>query len=185
MRLLPVTAALLGALILVAAGCAGPSVPIEPATAAAPQKHETRWVEASGEGGEKLVYEVRSFEVTAGGWTAEVAVENRTGVTWKFLPHPVWGRMGLRVFASGDVEDLEKRVVEGDLPGLRAARAISPPLPGALGPRQRWSGRITGTGPLPAGRWVRVEFPLLETGRAPSGLPARANWITDRALRLS
>ncbi len=184
MRRSPATVSALVAVALLTAGCAVEPAPQE-AQQAPPQRHDTRWVEAAGDGTEKLVYEVREFEVTADGWIADVALVNRTGATWRLTANPVYRRFGVRLFASGELADLTRRINEIGLPGLRQAVIVAPAFPETLPPGQRWAGRLTGVGPLAVGRWVRIEFAAVEVdGEPPPGLPRVTNWITDRTVQL-
>ena len=92
---------------------------------------------------------------------------------------------GIMLFATGDLDEVEQRGADGDLPGLRPARTFDPALPAKLRPGASWRGTVGADGALAAGRYVRVVFgPLVAEGDAPEGMPAQFFWITDHAHRL-
>ncbi len=176
----------LGAVLLVTGCSSGGAAPVIP-SAAPPQAAELAWVERSPATGPALVFSVRRFAVTDGGWTSDVEIENRSGIPWALGADPVAVEQsfGIMLFATGDIDELERRNQSGDLPGLRAARRFDPALPARLEPGASWRGTISAPGSLAAGRWVRVVFgPLVAVGDPPDGMPARFVWITDHAHRL-
>ena len=173
--------------VLLAAGCAsGGSPPVIP-PAAPPQAAELGWDERSPATGPALVFRVRRFAVTDGGWNSDVEIENATGIPWALGQNPVAVEQsfGIMLFATGQMGELDQRNRTGDLPGLRAARRFDPELPARLEPGASWRGTISAPGTLAAGRWVRVAFgPLVAVGDPPDGMPRQFTWITDHTHRL-
>ncbi|MGL6279814.1 MAG: hypothetical protein ACRC50_09695 [Gaiella sp.] len=178
------------ATLLVLGGCRGETsgAPVEPVRAAPPQQHELGWKERYPEtGAERLVFTVRSFEVTDGGWAAEIGIANQTTVNWE-LPEVVEGFQrvfGVMLFASGDLAELDRLNKAGELPPPRRATDYDPALETFLPPGEEWSGRISAPGSLPAGSFVRVVFgPLRAVGDPPEGAESQVIWITDQSLEL-
>jgi hypothetical protein len=175
------------ATVMLAAGCGSSTTSAPPARAAPPQAAELDWKERSPETGPALHFRVFRFAVTTGGWEAKVEVENRTGIAWEMGENPVAvaQSFGIMLFATGDLEEVEQRSRDSDLPGLRPAQVFVPALPSRLKADQRWRGTVSARGKLAAGRYVRVVFgPLIALGDAPDGMPSRFVWITDHAYRL-
>ncbi len=173
--------------VLVVAGCAQTGEPPPMAAPAKPQRAALDWTEPFPKNGPGLVFTTRSLEVTKDGWAAEVAIENTTDLTWDLALDPiaVAQGFGLMLFETGNLDEVERRSRDGQLPGLRPARTFTPALPPALGPEQSWSGRISAQGALAAGRHARVVFGTLTTsGIPPDGLPTKVVWITDHAYQL-
>ena len=113
---------------------------------------------------------MRRFAVTEQGWEADVEVENRTGVPWEMGEDPVAVEQsfGIMLFATGELDEVERRSRDGDLPGLRTAQEFDPTLPARLGPGSSWRGTSRRRGSLAAGRYVRVVFgPLIAVGDPP------------------
>jgi hypothetical protein len=168
-------------------GCGSGGAPPVIPRAAPPQAAELAWTERTPDTGPALVFDVRRFEVTKGGWEAEVGIENETEIPWILGEDPVAVEQsfGIMLFATGRMDELDHRNRDGELPGLRAARRFVPPLPARLPPGARWRGTISAPGTLAAGRWVRVAFgPLTAVGDPPDGVPQRFTWITDHTYRL-
>jgi hypothetical protein len=175
------------AAVLVASGCNSPSRETPPATAAPPQEATLNWVERSPETGPALVFRTRTFSVTDDGWRAELEIENTTPVAWELGEDPVavGQSFGIMLFATNELDEVEQRGANGDLPGLRPARTFDPPLPAKLRPGASWRGTVGATGALAAGRYVRVVFgPLVAEDDPPEGMPGQFYWITDHAYRL-
>lgn len=174
-------------LALLAASC-GAETEAPPAVAPAePQRVTLDWVEPYPTTGPRLVFTTTSLEVTRDGWEARVSIENRTDITWELATDPVAVQQGfgLMLFETGELEELERRTRDGDMPGIRAAQEFTPPLAAVLDPGQSWEGRISAPGTLAAGRYARVVFgTLTAVGDPPEGLGARIVWITDHAYRL-
>jgi len=154
--------------------------------AAGPQTAALHWRETYGDPGERLVFTVRSLQVTDSGWNAHIGVENRTKVGWTIEPDATPdGSFGLQLFETGSKEELDRRNREGTLPTARAATRYAPELPRTLGPNTSWEGTISAPGPLVAGSWARVVFGTLKAvGKPPKGFGDRFAWITDNAYQL-
>jgi hypothetical protein len=175
------------AAVTLAAGCDSAGSPPPPAAAATPQSAELDWEERSPETGPGLVFRVRRFAVTEQGWEADVEVENRTGIAWEMGEDPVAVEQsfGIMLFATGELEEVEQRSRDGDLPGLRTAQEFEPRLPARLAAGSSWRGIVSARGSLAAGRYVRVVFgPLIAVGDPPDEMPSQFLWITDHAYRL-
>jgi hypothetical protein len=184
-RLLLAAALLLGA--GTAAGCETTSQPPPPARAASPQRADVAWVEPTAEQGPRLVFEVDRVEVTEDGWRAAIAIENQSGVAWDVgrTPEAAALDFGVMLFATGELDELERRNRDRAMPGLRRAQLITPQPPPVLDVGDRWEGTIEATGALAADRWLRVSFgPLFARDTPPEGLPRDLLWISDNALRL-
>jgi hypothetical protein len=170
-------------LACLATACGGRSLTVPPATPAPPQQAELHWVEQTPANAPGLVFEVRRFAVTPDGWRADVGIRNDSHVPWKLsTANPEM--FGLMLFATGRMEELDRRNKDGSLPGLRRARLIVPSPPEVLEPGARWTGTISAPGALAAGRWVRLVFGPLGSDDPPPGLPRQLVWITDRTLVL-
>jgi len=185
-RLLP-TSLLLVVAILVA-GCGGDETPTPlPTEAAPPQAAELGWTEQLPKTGDALVFHVHRFAVTKNGWEADVEVENRTDIPWR-LPGAVDAvptSFGVMLFRTDDLDEVESRSADGDLPGLREASTYSPRLPARLAPGARWRGTIAAPGSLAAGLYLRLVLgPFVAVGDPPDGMERAFSWITDHAHRL-
>ena len=89
------------------------------------------------------------------------------------------------LFATGELDEVEQRGADGDLPGLRPARSFEPALPAELDRGDSWRGTVGADGALAAGRYVRVVFgPFVTEDEPPEGMPTQFFWITDHAYRL-
>ena len=187
------------------AGCGTVTVvSLPPAHAASPQRADLNWMENTGGASTRLVFGVRSFEVTRDGWQAVVSMKNDTDVPFAVGNASLPGSLefGLMLFATGVHSELETRNAGRALPTLRAAETFAPALPAELEPHQAWIGTISARGPVAAGAWVRVVFGVLfpaqriEAGQlvpksptVPDSLrqakiPGELSWITDHAYRL-
>ena len=158
-----------------------------PASAAGPQSAELGWEERSPPSGPALVFRVHRFAVTQSGWEAEVGIENRTAVGWQLGTDrvAVEQSFGVMLFASGDLDEVEQRGRDGDLPGLRPAQTFEPSLPERIAPGGRWRATVAAKGSLASGRYLRVVFgPLSAEGEPPEGMPDDFVWITDHTYLL-
>lgn len=155
--------------------------------AAGPQRAELGWRETYGPEGEQIVFSVDVLDVEEEGWSAELSVENGTSIPYELGdPRATLDRsFGLMLFSSGELDELERRNAEQNLPAVRPAATYEPGLPQILEPGASWEGTIGAPGALVAGSWVRVVFgALVAVGRTPEGLDERIVWITDGAYRL-
>ncbi len=168
---------------LAVGGCTGRQVTLPPATPAPPQGARVDWVEPTSPEAPRLVFSVKRIDVLADGWRARVAIRNDTATAWATAdPRVPETSFGLMLFVTGELDELEQRNDERDLPDIRAAQAVVPAPPTQLEPGASWAGSISASGALPAGRWVRVTFgPLVTEGKAPDSLPTPLLWISDNA----
>ena len=179
-----------GALLaLVAAGCGTPSQgPIPDATPAPPQSATLGWQEVYGDPGARLVFNVRSLAVTSDGWRAEISVENQSNVRFAVATGrtSIDSSFGLMILPTGDHRELDRLNTAGELPAVRQAETIEPPLPGVLEPGETWTGTLAADGALPGGSWARVVFgAFVAMGKPPAGLQDRVIWITDHTHLLA
>ena len=185
-RLLPTGLVLVVAVLLPGCGGGGTPLPL-PTEAAPPQAAELGWTEQLPKTGDALVFRVHRFAVTEDGWEADVEVENRTEIPWR-LPGAVEAvptSFGVMLFRTDDLDEVERRSADGDLPGLREASTYAPTLPARLAPGARWRGTIAAPGSLAAGLYVRfVLGPFVAVGDPPEGMEQGFSWITDHAHRL-
>jgi hypothetical protein len=182
-----VLVALAVVLAVLAAGCTGDASTVKPASAAPPQEAQVGWVEPTSGQPLRLVFEVRRIEVLDDGWRADVAIRNDSGVAWAIGDPDVSPTLpfGVMLFATGDLDELERRNREGTLPGMREAHTVTPTPPAELQPGDAWEGSISAPGALAAGRWLRVVFgPLTASGDPPKELPSPLVWISDNAYEL-
>lgn len=154
--------------------------------AAGPQAADLEWRETYGSPSEHVVFTVSSLEVTQSGWRARIGVENSSSVAWELDPGATSdGTFGLRLFTTGDPDELAERNRAGTLPAVRAATQYEPELPSILEPDASWEGEMSANGALVAGSFVRVVFgTLVAVGKPPDELDEVVVWITDNAYRL-
>jgi hypothetical protein len=199
-------------LVPILAGCgaaSSPSPSVSPsalpsAQRASPQRADLGWVESIGDQSGRLVFGVRSFEVTNDGWRADISLANDTDVPVAVGSADLPGALafGLMLFSTGAHSELETRNAKSSLPTIRPAETFDPTLPALLRPHQTWAGTIGARGPLAAGTWVRVVFGVLFPGQRIEGgrlLPSKPKvpdslrkahvgsdliWITDHAYEL-
>ena len=186
---MPRRAALLFVAISVALGtaCRSEETVVPPARAAAPQSAELGWSEPFPTAGPALVFRVHRVTVTERGWEADVEIENRTEVEWEIGTDSVAvaQSFGVMLFETGELDEVERRGRDGNLPGLRAVDRFDPPVPPRLVPGRRWRATIAARGTLAAGRYLRIVFgPLVAKGEPPEGMQPEFVWITDHAYRL-
>jgi hypothetical protein len=156
-------------------------------SAAGPQRATLGWRETYGAEGEQLIFSVDTLEVTRNGWKVRVGLDNGTSVPYEVGdPRATVDRsFGLMLFATGDIEELERKNAERTLPRIRSAARYEPSLPRILEPGGSWTGTISAPGALAAGSWVRVVFgALISVGPAPAELGDYVVWITDSAYQL-
>lgn len=170
-----------------ATACRSDETAVPPARAAAPQSAELGWSERFPTVGPALVFRVHRIAVTEGGWNADVEIENRTEVEWELGTDrvAVAQSFGVMLFETGELDEVERRGREGNLPGLRAVDRFDPPVPRRLVPGRRWRATIAARGTLAAGRYLRIVFgPLVARAEPPEGMQRQFVWITDHAYRL-
>ncbi len=174
-------------LVLVAAGCGTEETgePIPPAHPAEPQRAQLDWRETHpAASGERLVFEVGTLAVTAEGWSATVAVTNRTSYRFEVSTGPADYGFGLMLFPTGDLQAVVDANREGRLPAVRPAKAIVPTPPAILLPGATWRGTLSAPGSLADGSYARVVFgTFIGEEDAPEEF-ARVVWFTDHAHML-
>jgi hypothetical protein len=174
-------------ILLLAVGCASDAVPIPAATPAPPQRATLGWDEPFPAQRPRLVFRVDAFAVTDDGWAANVEILNETDTAWELGDerHEAERQFGVMLFASGDLDEIERRNGDGSLPAIRRATGYDPALPAVLDPGTSWAGRISAHGALAAGRFARITFGLLTAvGEPPEEVPPQVLWITDHAYEL-
>jgi hypothetical protein len=138
------------------------------------------WRETTGEPGEQLVFSVDTLRVLEDGWRVDLALENRTGTSYRVLSTQLQP-FGLMVLATGSFEEFEQLARDGALPAVRPAVRYEPQLPDVLEPGDSWRGTISAPGALVATSYVRVVFGGLVSVVTPRESMA---WITDHAHQL-
>jgi hypothetical protein len=178
------TGTLLAALVV--AGCGGTEpAPIEPSRPAEPQQATLDWRESYPSTGERLVFAVDTLRIDTSGWSAEVSVTNRTGISFEVGGDAATSAYGLMLFATGDLGEVEDAARANQLPAVRQARTIVPAPPDVLAPNQTWRAKLSAPGSLADGSWVRVSFgPLRAVGDPPPDMEPVVVWITDSAYRV-
>ena len=176
------------AVALAATACAEETPePKPPASAAKPQSRQLHWNERYTEGDNSIAFRVRSFDVTEGGWRADISMTNDTKTRFEVgNPGATLDRaFGVMLFGTGDLRELEQRNASNELPGIRRAERFRPALPLVLEPGATWSGTMEASGALAASRWVRVVFgALVPIGDPPESFPPALVWITDHTFQL-
>jgi hypothetical protein len=181
--------ALLLGVTFVATGCGtrGPSTDVLPSVKAPPQTAQLGWIENYPADQPALVFGVESFTVTEDGWRAEISVQNRSDVSWE-VNNPRSAadlRFGVMLFPNNDLNELERRNQQQDLPAIRPGTEFSPPLPSVLRPGTTWRGTMSAPGALAGGLWLRVSFgPFVSDGDPPPGAESPVVWFTDHAYHL-
>ena len=178
---------------VLAAGCGGSTTPSSVPPAASAQKATLGWVESAGSATSRLVFRVRSFTVTTGGWAADISFTNDTSATFSIeRDNDVLDEgLGIMLFDSGSHTELERRNTQRALPVLRRATTFTPTLPASLAPHATWRGTASARGALPAGLWVRFVFgTFVPTAEMPDSLRREGVrdfliWITDHAHQLT
>ena len=175
-------------LVLGAAGCGtadSGGEPLRPARPAEPQRTELDWRETHpAPKGERLVFEVGTLAVTADGWSATVAVTNRTPYRFQISTGPSGFGFGVMLFATGNLKEVEDANREGQLPAVRRATTIVPEPPAVLLPSATWRATLSAPGSLADKSFVRVVFgTFLGEDDAPEEF-RRVVWFTDHAHRL-
>ncbi len=171
----------------VLSGCGPTAVDVPTTLKAPPQSARLDWKERYPSTQPALVFGVSRFTVTREGWQADISVENRSDVAWTVGDPRIGPELafGVVLFPNDDLDELERRSRDGDLPALRAATTYAPALPRQIGPRETWQGAISAPGALAGGLWVRLSFgPFASVGDPPDGAQTPVVWYTDHAYRL-
>jgi hypothetical protein len=171
---------------LLLAGCGGAKLePVDESRAAEPQRAELHWRESYPSSGERLVFAVDSLEITAKGWSADIAVANSTAIPFELGAASEASAFGLMLFPNDDLDKFQEAAKSGQLPAPRVATQFDPSPPDVLAPNQTWRATISAPGSLADGAYVRVSFGwLVAKGDPPAGMEPRVHWITDRSYRL-
>ena len=178
------TAILLAALFVAGCGGAEPE-PLGTSRPAEPQQVALAWRESYPPTGERLVFAVSKLTVTKEGWSADVAITNKTGIPFDTGSDIAASFYGLMLFATDDLDELDAAARANRLPAVRQARTIEPALPKQLRPNETWRARLSAPGSLADGSWVRVSFgPLRAQGDPPPDMEPVVTWITDSAYRV-
>ena len=176
---------LVAVLLLAGCGDGGKLEPVDESRAAEPQRAELHWRESYPSSGQRLIFAVDSLEITAKGWSADIAVTNSTAIPFDLGAVPDPSAFGLMLFANDNLDELEKAAKNGRLPPPRTATRFDPAPPDMLAPKQTWRGTISAPGSLADSAYVRVSFgPLVAKGDPPEGMRPTVVWITDRSYRL-
>jgi hypothetical protein len=176
---------LVAVLLLAGCGSGGKLEPVDESRAAEPQRAELHWRESYPSSGQRLIFAVDSLEITAMGWSADIAVTNSTAIPFDLGAVPTPSAFGLMLFANDSLDELEEAAKNGRLPAPRVATRFDPAPPDVLAPKQTWRATISAPGSLADGAYVRVSFgPLLAKGDPPDDMNPRVRWITDRSYRL-
>ena len=176
---------LAAALLLAGCGNSGKLEPVDESRAAEPQRAELHWRESYPSSGQRLIFAVDSLEITAKGWSADIAVTNSTAVSFELGAVAAPTAFGLMLFVNDNLDEFQEAAQNGRLPAPRFATRFDPVLTDVLAPKQTWHGRISAPGSLADGAYVRVSFgPLVAMGDPPNGMRPTVVWITDRSYRL-
>ena len=175
---------LLAVLLLTGCGTAAETEQIPPARAAEPQHAELDWRESHPATGEEQIhFVVDELTVRREGWSVGIAVTNATHTSFELGVNAL--AFGLMLFATGDLEELEKANRERRMPAPRLADTMRPEPPDVLEPGVTWRATLSGRGSLANGSWVRVAFgPLRAVGEPPPDMRPVLYWITDHAYEL-
>jgi predicted small lipoprotein YifL len=176
---------LVAALLLAGCGDGGKLEPVDDSRAAEPQRADLDWRESYPSSGQRLIFAVDSLEITAKGWSADIAVTNSTAIPFDLGAVAAPSAFGLMLFANNNLDELEKAAKNGRLPPPRTATRFDPAPPDVLAPKQTWRATISAPGSLADSAYVRVSFgPLVAKGDPPEGMRSTVVWITDRSYRL-
>ncbi len=171
----------------VVSGCASETVTVPTTIKAPPQTARLDWKERYPSAQPALVFGVSRFTVTREGWKADISVQNTSNVAWTVGDPSIGPELafGVVLFPNDDLDDLERRNRNRDLPALRAATTYVPALPERIDPGETWQGTIAAPGALAGGLWVRLSFgPFGSVGDPPEGAQTPVVWYTDHAYHL-
>ena len=141
-----------------------------PATAAA-RIYPLNWHEAFRYQNRVFVaFSVRTVSIGGGTWTVMGSVTNAAPAPLTLTRR----HFGLRLYRTRYATPRTPNVF---LP----ARRMAPAFPLALPPGQTWTGTFSGGGPIPHGRWIRVNFGTF--AKIAPTLPTTWSWITDHTFR--
>ena len=168
------------ALALVLAGC-GSTDGSQIGRPAEPRTIELGWTERSES--PAFVYRVDRLILRRDGWSADVAVENRSPRDFQIRrPHRPGGSLfGLVLLESESRKELSELTagLRKEPPFLQPDR-IAPALPRSLRAGSSWRGTLSGSTVLRRGTVVRVVFGRFQG----DGRPSVFTWVTNHALRL-
>ena len=131
-------------LVLLVSGCGSQAAePLPDARSAEPQAAVLNWRESYPATGERLVFGVRSFELTEEGWSSEISIENRTKIPFDLGESPPLA-FGLMLLPDDDLKTLDKMTSRSGLL-LREPTTIEPGPPTMLAPGETWRGNDLGS----------------------------------------
>lgn len=164
---------------VVLVGCSGIERPTL-APPATPRAIELGWTERFRAAG--LVLSVERLVIRDDGWSAEVAVENRSRDSYRLEP-------AASLVLLDTASRRELRALTGGLqtaPPSLMPDAVAPRPPPELAPGARWRATISGSAVLREGSVLRVLFGPYGRVTSPRlrETPADALWVTDHAVRL-
>jgi hypothetical protein len=168
-------------------GCASETATVPTTIKAPPQTARLDWKEQYPSAQSALVFGVARFTVTPTGWKADISVQNTSSVAWTVGDPSIGPELafGVVLFPNDDLDELERRNRNRDLPALRAATTYVPALPQRIEPGQTWQGTMSAPGALAGGLWVRLSFgPFGSAGDPPDGAQTPVVWYTDHAYHL-
>ena len=175
---------LLVLIVLLVSGCGSEATgPLPVARSAEPQAAVLNWRESYPTTGERLIFGVRSLELTTDGWASEISIENRTKISFELGDGPPLA-FGLVLLPDDDLKTLD-RMTSRDGLLLREPKTIEPRPPTMLQPGETWRAKISAPGSLADSAYVRLSFgPLVAKGEPPEGMQATVVWITDESYKL-
>ena len=151
---------------------------METVRAAGPQTHALDWTERYPGPGPALVFRVTRLSLTEDGWTADIAIDNRSGAPWELpeAPEAFRRQFGLMLFDTGDLAELDRLNSDQALPPVRKAERFSPAFPTFLADGKTWSISPAAVSIVVSSRAISAE----RSGRILSDLRVKQVVITVR-----
>jgi hypothetical protein len=183
MRRARVYPGVVAAVAVALAACGGTERPTL-APPAEPRTFELGWVERTSARG--FVFRVERLTVTSTGWSADVAVENRTGLDYMLQRshRPRESMFGIVLLETASRAELRRLTSDFQkTPPFLEPERIDPPPPVSFRAGRRWRGRMIGSTVLPRGAVARLLFGrFTRLGRIDE--PEYVIWVTDHHVRL-